>query len=356
MRDGQRRVRVLSGWSTCALASTLWLWPAVAGAVDPTPEEQLFVYEVNRARSDPPGWATEMGIDTEIGGDGNPTDLMDVDPQPPLALNETLVDSSRFKAEEMAANNYFAHQSQVTQKWPNLIVREAGYPLPMMIPALSGGFFSLPDDSNQVESLAAGFGPPGSESDLSDPINAIKGLIIDEMVPNLGHRIHLLAMNEFSQSFREAAAGYGFNQSAMFRNYWAFHTGIVDTDDMFLTGVVFDDTNGNSLYDIGEGLEGVTVAVSSTPVTTNGAGGWSLLVGPGMHSVSCSGGGFAGSTAVDVEVADQNREVDCISGMAGAYVDFVLVPEPGAAMAPLAVLAALAGLARQRRRVKPRSA
>ena len=41
-------------------------------AAEPTEQEQYFVYEINRARSDPPGWAIEMGIDTEIGGDGNP--------------------------------------------------------------------------------------------------------------------------------------------------------------------------------------------------------------------------------------------------------------------------------------------
>jgi len=331
-----------------ALATLAWLWPVAAAAVDPTAEEQLFVYEVNRARSDPPAWAVEMGIDDVMGGDGNPTNLIGVAPQPPLALNDDLVDSSRLHAEDMADNDYFAHFSPVTMKWPNLLVREAGYPLPTMLPAMGGGFFGLPDDSNQVESLAAGFGP--GSFDLSDPINAITGLIIDDDTPSLGHRIHLLAMNEFNQNFREAGAGFGFNQGATFRNYWAFHTGVVDTDDVFLTGVVFDDTNANSLYDIGEGLGGVTVLVSNTPVMTNSAGGWSLPVAAGVHSVSCSGGGFSGAAQVDVAVGNENHEVDCISRMVGAYVDFMLVPEPSAWSAQLAIWVSLAVLGRSRAR------
>ncbi len=329
-----------------AVAFAALATPVGAGAAEPTPQEQLFVYEVNRARSDPPAWAIEMGIDDTIGGDGNPADLVEVVPQPPLAINELLVDSSRLHAEEMAANNYFAHQSVVTGKWPNLLAREAGYPLPMLIPAMGGGNFLLPDDSNQIEAIAAGFGQ--GSMDLSDPVKAVAGLIVDPGTPSLGHRVQLLAMNEFNRNFREAAAGYGFNQAAMFRNYWAFHTGVENTSDTFLTGVVFDDANDNSLYDAGEGLGGVTVGVGGGNVTTNGAGGWAMLVNSGTHQVSCSGGAFSGTSQVEVTVMGANREVDCVSGMAGAYVDFVAVPEPSAMLASLVALALLGSLVRTR--------
>jgi hypothetical protein len=329
-----------------AVLSALVL-PAGAYAAPPTGEEQLFVYEVSRARSDPPGWAIEMGIDQTIGGDGRPTDLIGVAPQPPLAINELLVESSRLHAEEMAANNYFAHQSAVTWKWPNLLAREAGYPLAMTVPFSGGGFFVLPDDSNQIESIAAGFGP--GLSDLTSAINAVVLLIIDENTPSLGHRIHLLAMDEFNQSFREAGAGYGFDATADFRNYWALHSGVEDTTDAFLTGVAFDDVNQNELYDAGEGLGGVTVGVGGSNVVTNSGGGWAMLVAPGAHQLSCSGGGFVGTSQVDVTVVAANREVDCISGVAGAYVDFVFVPEPSQELMGFAALAMLAGLRGRRR-------
>jgi hypothetical protein len=339
-----RAVRHRAAWAAAGLA--ILGIPTLTGAAEPTAQEQLFVYEVNRARSDPPGWAVEMGIDATIGGDGLPTDLIGVVPQPPLAINELLVDSSRLHAEEMAANDYFGHQSQVTGKWPNLLAREAGYPLPMTIP-LSGGFFvPVPDDSNQIESIAAGFGP--GSFDLSNAVNAVIGLIVDTGTPSLGHRIHLLAMTEFNRTFREAGAGYGFDQAATYRNYWAFHTGVENTSDTFLTGVVFSDANQNSLYDAGEGLGGVTVTVGGDMAATNSAGGWSLPINAGTHQVSCSGGAFSGTSQVDVTVMGANRDGDCISGMPGAYVDFMLVPEPSLPAAALAALVALASLSRAR--------
>src|SRR5215471_2731898 len=85
------------------------------------PEEQLFVYLLNRARHDPVAYQQENSL---------PVDLGSVSPRPPLAVNDLLFNSSEFKAEEMATNNYFSHQSQVTGIWPNKLVRDNGYNLP----------------------------------------------------------------------------------------------------------------------------------------------------------------------------------------------------------------------------------
>src|SRR5262245_15690193 len=84
-------------------------------------EEQLFVYSLNRARHDPAAYQQEVSL---------PVDLTAVAPRPPLAVNDHLLASAQFKANEMATNNYFNHQSQVTGKWPNELVRSYGYPLP----------------------------------------------------------------------------------------------------------------------------------------------------------------------------------------------------------------------------------
>lgn len=312
-------------------------------AADPTDQEQLFVYEVNRARNDPPAWATEVGIDTLTGGDGELADLEGVTPMPPLAINGDLVASSRFHATEMADNNYFAHQSAVTGDWPNKMARDAGYPL----------WSTLADDANNIESISCGFGE--GLSDQTQALNAVKLLIVDEGVPSLGHRIHLLGQGDFYSTFVEAGAGFGQNLSADCRNYWAFHTGLKDTVETFLTGVVYDDANGNDLYDAGEGLAGVTVDVDGTPTTTNAAGGWALAVADGSHTVAASGGGFAGSTQVSVPVSGANREVDFVSGMEGAFVDFMPVPEPASWLGQLAGLGTLGALARRRRAARRRA-
>jgi len=313
----------------------------VAGAAwgaEPTAKEQLFVYEVNRARSDPSAWALEMGIDQQTGGDGQPADLTDVEPRPPLALNEALVGSSRFHADEMAVHNYFAHESEVTGDWPNKMARDAGYPL----------LSTLPDGTNNIESLACGSGQ--GMDDMTQPVNAIKLLLVDEGFENLGHRLHLLGQ-DFNDVFVEVGAGFASNASADCRNYWAFQTGLKDFVEVFLTGVVFDDLDGNELYDAGEGLAGVTIRAAGSTVVTNAAGGWSIPVPDGTHTVQASGGGFGAGVQLAVDVAGVNREVDFVAGRDEAFVDFepVPVPEPGALAAGCAGLAALCLLAWRRR-------
>ena len=69
------------------------------------PEEQLFVYLLNRARNDPVAYQQEQNLSV---------DLSYVTPRAPLAVNDKLFASSSFHANEMATYNYFGHQSQVT--------------------------------------------------------------------------------------------------------------------------------------------------------------------------------------------------------------------------------------------------
>ena len=101
-------------------------------AADPTAQELHFLYEVNRARHDPPAWAAEYGLGSQTGGDGLPTTLIGVDPRPPLALNTTLVNSARYKAQEMAINNYFGHQSDGR---PQLLLAERAGAQRLRLPA-----------------------------------------------------------------------------------------------------------------------------------------------------------------------------------------------------------------------------
>ncbi len=332
--------RVLLG-SLVALGSTAAT--EAARAADPTAQELHFLYEVNRARHDPPAWAAEYGLGSEIGGDGLSVTLSGVEPRPPLALNATLVSSARFKGQEMATNNYFGHQSVVGPNfyWPNELVRNVfGYPLPTMLPdPCVPSCYLLDDNSNQIESLAAGYGP--GSSDYTKGVNAVIGLIVDKGVPTLGHRVHLLGMDDFNALFVEAGPGYGVSAASTYHNYWAFHTGVKASAETFLTGVVFDDGNGNSLFDPGEGLAGVAVHAGLLSATTGSSGGYSISIPSGTHAVTCSGGGFSGTASASVGVIGFNREVDCISGEAGAFVDFVAVPEPGAAALGLAAAAAL---------------
>jgi hypothetical protein len=75
----------------------------------------------------------------------------------------------------------------------------------------------------------------------------------------------------------------------------------------FLTGVVFNDTAGNGEYEPGEGLSGVTIAVSGVGSTTTlDAGGYSIELAPGTYTVTASGGGLPAPIARTVIIGNDN--------------------------------------------------
>lgn len=262
-------------------------------------QEQLFVYLLNRARHDPVAYQIENNL---------PVDLSGVARQAPLAVNDRLSASAQFRADEMAAYNYYAHQSSVTGKHPNQIVREHGYEIPA----------HWPNNGNYLESVAAGY---------PDAAAALKALIIDEGVPNLGHRVQLLAMDAFFANNREIGVGFTFDTSATYWYYWVIHTAQVSSNDTFLTGVVYKDLNNDSRYSLNEGLAGVTVKVGNKTTVTNTAGGWSIAVQKGTTcTVTVTGGTFVGTTTTVVNVGNSNVAVDFISGRASAFVNFAEVP------------------------------
>ncbi len=280
----------------CAVAALALAVSAGAGEpVDPTPEEQYFIYILNRARYDPYAYQIEKSL---------PISLAGVDPQPPLAVNANLTGSARFHADEMAQYDYFGHQSQETGDWPNKMARDFGYDLP--------AFYV--DDGNNIESLAAGT--------FADADAALSMLIVDEGIDPPGHRIHLFAMAPFFQDHREIGVGHRYSASSTYGNYWAIHTACVRPLDTFLTGVVFNDVDADLRYDIAEGLGGVTVTAGTYSTTTNPAGGWSIKVPNDPYAVTASGGGFWGTGTAWCTVNGANVEVDFISGFPNGVVNF----------------------------------
>ena len=82
----------------------------------------------------------------------------------------------------------------------------------------------------------------------------------------------------------------------------------------FLTGVSYNDLDHDNFYSIGEGRNGVSVAVSGGGSTaTAGAGGYSPAIGAGVQDVTFSGGGLAAPVSVAVTVTSgTNVKVDMV--------------------------------------------
>ena len=107
-----------------------------------------------------------------------------------LIWNDTLALVAERKAYDMANNNYFDHIDPLGYGI-NYYINKAGYKL---IPA-----FLEDKKDNYFESLGAGY---------KDGKSAIIELIIDEGVPSLGHRKHLLGIEDFWDSCKDIGIGF----------------------------------------------------------------------------------------------------------------------------------------------------
>ena len=106
-----------------------------------------------------------------------------------LVWNETLAKAAEAKAMDMAKRNYFSHVSPEGYGM-NYFISKEGYSLnPEWLEHHSDNFF---------ESIQAG--APDGEA-------AIKDLILDEGVPELGHRKHLLGMGEWNCTLVDVGIG-----------------------------------------------------------------------------------------------------------------------------------------------------
>jgi len=279
------RITILIATVGLIAAVTVRDSPDAEAAADPAIEAQLVVYEINLARRSPAAFGAAAHV--AIPGD--------VLPRPPVALNESLVRSADFKANELAEFGYFAHQSQVTGKWPNQLARETGYPLPSW----------WESDANYIESLNSG--------------STVPFLVVQSFAGSPSHRRHIFGEGTFA-SYGEIGVGRSDTS-----NYWAVHTAMRDTPRLFVTGVVFVDDDGDGRLDPGEGLAAITVEVDGQPaVETNSGGGYSLVVGNGAHTITARGPGLEGAPWAAFEVSGYNVGIDFVSGLAPTVLPYAL--------------------------------
>mgnify|MGYP001287488708 CR=1 FL=1 len=278
------------------------------GSIEPSADEQLGIYEINRARHDPAAYGAKAGID-----------LSAVEPRQPLAVNCNLSGSARFHAKVMLDHHEYGHVSDLFGIAANQMAVDNGYDL------FGNGLQTPWGTANSIESILR------SVNQVATTPVAVKTLIVDKDVPGAGHRVHLLGVGGFS-NHREIGFGWAAGADAfpefglpktLPTKLLAIHTGYRDFAQAFVTGVVFADRNGNLRYDKGEGIAGATVAIDGGASTTSMKnGGYALPVGAGERLVRCSGGAFAGEAVAYLSVGADNVEVDFHSGQALGEVAF----------------------------------
>jgi uncharacterized protein YkwD len=239
----------------------------VLSGIQPTAQEQLFLEQLNDIRANPAGYGASIGLPA----------IETVAPAPPLAWDARLIQSAQLHSQDMNVNSYFSHYDLAGHD-PGWRETQAGYPW-----------------TDWGESIAAGY-----------PTDAatLQALIVDAGVSDLGHRLHLLAMNNSDES---VGIGVVQNGTGSYRDYYTIDTGNTRDTRPFLTGVVFNDANGNGKYDVGEGLSGVTITVAGVgSAQAFEAGGYSIQLNPGKYTVTASGGQLVNPITQVVTVGPNN--------------------------------------------------
>lgn len=119
--------------------------------------------------------------------------LKNVKKQKALYWNTTLSKAAEKKALDMANRNYFSHTTP-EGKGINILIHEAGYSLPKE--------YIKKKNANYFESIVAG---------AKNGEDAVFLLIADENTPSLGHRKHLLGIDNgtpFNSELTDIGIGY----------------------------------------------------------------------------------------------------------------------------------------------------
>ncbi|MCY3021676.1 MAG: hypothetical protein NTW87_21910 [Planctomycetota bacterium] len=285
-RSGIASVRCVLCGLVLALAFSA---PAATTQFDcgnPTADEQLVLEYINRARTKPDAEGTRLGIDIHEGL-ASPS-LVQV--RPPLAMNKALLSAARGHSQDMYTNNYFDHYSKSGTESPYDRMDAAGY---------AGGD---PEGENIATSSSA------SAASLEDM------LMVDAQTSGRGHRMNLLDVTA-DTIYREIGIGYHSGSSPNAQGWKDFLTQDFGTSATgpFLVGVVYNDTNGTSFYDIGEGMSGVTIQPSAGSYhgVSSTSGGYAFPVGAsGSITVTASGGGLNGTITKTVNLTGVNIKLD----------------------------------------------
>lgn len=276
---------------------------------DPTPEEQLMLEMVNRARANP----TEEGIrlmDTDdarvqaaysffnINAAATKAAFTGYPARAPLAFHPDLIAAARVHSQDMDANNFQGHNSSNGDDLGDRYAK-VGY--------ASQGMYG---ENVAAYSESVWHGHCGLNVDWGEENQKV-----------LGHRENIMNFKSFV--FTEIGIGIVKNDKSLMQN----HVGpYVITQDFgtravrYITGVVYNDRNNNGFYDVGEGMAGVTVKPNRGTyyAVTSTSGGYAIpYSGNGSVTVVASEGGLAAPITKVVEFSGDNVKVDFMPASQG---------------------------------------
>lgn len=270
---------------------------------NPTAQEQQMLEYINQARANPPAEGIRLADTTDpdvlysmtywgVNKSQLKADFAGYPVRPPIAFNQYLIQAARNHSQDMATNQYQGHTGTDGSD-PGTRMTNAGYNF--------SGSWSY-GENVYAYSKSIFFGHAGFN--------------IDWGVSTLGHRKNIMQYDkDTSQFFREIGVGI-VNGSGAMGPLVVTENFTYSGNTFFLLGVVYQDKNSNSFYDIDEGLSGVTITTSqgSYYAVTSTSGGYAIpLIGTtGSLQVTASGNGV--SETKSVSLSGTNVKVDFKGG------------------------------------------
>lgn len=199
---------------------------------NPTAHEQLMLELVNRARANPAAEAARFGIGLN---DGLAAGTIDSSPKPPLALHRALTDAARAHTTWMLTADVFSHTGNGGSTSHDRMAA-AGFDF--------SGFWS------SGENIALGQ-TTGTVKLTTQTIARHESLFRSPV-----HRVNICGITTNRIGLGISSGKFGVWNAVMVTQDFASSSAYPET---LVTGVVYEDKDGDGFYDPGEGIPGVVV-------------------------------------------------------------------------------------------------
>ena len=250
--------------------------------------EQLLLELINRARLDPLAEAARFGIDLNA---GLAPGTLDGTAKQALAANELLNAAATGHAQWMLNTDTFSHTGQGGSSAGDRMADE-GY-------AFTGSW-----TWGENISWRGTTGTPDLEGWI---YTQHQGLF-----ESAGHRENIL-----NGAFRETGLS---QEQGVFTTNRSYNASMVvekfakSGSSYFITGVAYNDNDGNAFYTPGEGVGSLSVTVAGVGAdATESAGGYGIATASGTHTVTLGSG--PGAVTVEIELNNANAKLDLVDGV-----------------------------------------
>lgn len=261
---------------------------AVDLSKQPTAQEVYVVEMINRARFDPAAEAARYGIGLNDGISGTP---ISADRKSPLAHNLFLIDSARAHSQWMLDADVFSHTG-ANNSTPGERMAAAGY--------VFAGAWANGENIAQAGTTASTIN-----------LTTYAALHHEGLFKSPGHRLNILSTN-----FREIGVGqkqgYFINNGTNYLSSMLTENFARSGNNYFITGVIYNDTNSNEFYNVGEGISGATIKVNDKTYSAFASGAYSIPVSNGSYDLVISAADLQFDTIYNVQVSGGNVKVDVI--------------------------------------------